>query len=124
MAKTNRTNPHSEEPPRCSNRTAGKSSASVDLPAHSKAVVHKTTSVRKDTAVCKDTAAHGGSDKFSGERKGPPEAIVPVPEAIVPRLPTLLAGIDFAAAGHDFAAPQSLALQGATPGPITANTTK
>jgi hypothetical protein len=32
---------------------------------------------------------HGGSEKFSGERKGPPEAIVPAPEAIVPRLPTL-----------------------------------
>ena len=80
--------------------------------------------------MSKDTAAHGGSEKFSGERKGPPEAIVPAPEAIVPRLPTLrewtpssgvdvlpvkpyfepiipmpsLDGIDFAAAGHDLAA--------------------
>ena len=33
MAKTNRKNPLTEEPPRCSNRTAGKSPASVDLPA-------------------------------------------------------------------------------------------
>jgi len=81
MAKTNRKNPHSEEPPRRSNRTAGKSSASVNLPAH-KAAAHSTTSLRKDTAVRKDTAASpsGDSDKFSGERKGPPEAIVPAPE--------------------------------------------
>ena len=125
MVKTNRTNPHSEDPIRRSNQTAGKSPASEQPAACKPAAARKATSlVRKDTAACKDTAAHGGSDKFSGERKGPPEAIVPAPEAIVPRLPTLLAGIDFAAAGHDFAAPQSLALQGATPGPITANTTK
>jgi hypothetical protein len=62
---------------------------------------------------------HGDSKKFSGERKDPPEAIVPAPEAIVPRLPTLWewtqpSGVDdlpvepsFAhdfAADHDFAA--------------------
>jgi len=100
MAKTNPTNPHSEEPPRRSNRTAGKSSASVDLPAHSKAVVHKTTSARKDTVVCKDTAASpsGDSDKFSGECKGPPEAIVPAPEDT---MPTMVA--------HDFVADRDFA---------------
>ena len=93
MAKTNRKNPHSEEPPRRSNRTAGKSSASVNLPAHN-AAAHKTTSVCKDTAVRKDTAASpsGDSDKFSGECKGPPEAIVPAPEDT---MPTMVA--------HDFA---------------------
>ncbi len=95
MAKTYRTNPHSEEPPRRrSNRTAGKSSpASFDLPARKAAAVRKTTGARKDTAAHKDTAASslGNSDKFIGERKGPPEAILPVPEAIaaVPRLPAL-----------------------------------
>ena len=131
MAKTYRTNPHSEEPPRRSNRTAGKSPASVDLPARKPAAARKTTAAREDTAA-RDTAASpsGNSDKFIGERKGPPEAIVPAPEAIMPRLPTLrewtpssgvdvlpvkpyfepiipmpsLVGIDFAAAGHDFAA--------------------
>jgi len=45
--------------------------------------------------VHKDTAVHGGFEKFSGECKGPPEAIIPMPT---------LVGIDFAAAGHDFAA--------------------
>ena len=86
MVKINRTNPHSEEPPCHSNRTAGKSPASVDLPARKEAAARKTTSARKDTAA----SPSGDSDKFSGERKGPPEAIVPVPEAIaVPCLPTL-----------------------------------
>jgi hypothetical protein len=92
MAKTNRTNPHSEEPIRHSNWTAGKSPASVNLPARKPAAARKATSAHKDTAARKDTAAsplHRGSEKFSGERKGPPEAIVPAPEAIVPRLPTL-----------------------------------
>ena len=99
MAKTYRTNPRSDEPPRRSNRTAGKSPASVDLPARKPADARKTTgarkdhtAARKDTAVRKDTAASpsGNSDKFIGERKGPPEAIVPAPEAVsVPRLPTL-----------------------------------
>ena len=139
MARTNRTNPHSEEPIRRSNRTAGKSPARV-VPACKPAAAHKATSLarkdtaareetaaheatssaRKDTAARKDsaaphggsekfsgerkgppeaivpapvahkdTASHGGSEKFIGERKGPPEAIVPAPEAIVPRLPTL-----------------------------------
>jgi len=99
MAKTNRKHPHSEEPPRRSNRTAGKSSASVNLPAH-KAAAHSTTSLRKDTAVRKDTAASpsGDSDKFSGECKGPPEAIVPAPEDT---MPTMVA--------HDFAADQDFA---------------
>jgi len=99
MAKTYRTNPHSKEPPRRSNRAAGKSPASVDLPARKPADARKTTgarkdhtAARKDTAVRKDTAASpsGNSDKFIGERKGPPEAIVPAPEAVsVPRIPTL-----------------------------------
>ena len=91
MAKTYRTNPHSEEPPRRSNRTAGKSPASVDLPARKPAAARKTTAAREDTAA-RNTAASpsGNSDKFIGERKGPPEAIVPAPEAVsVPRLPTL-----------------------------------
>jgi hypothetical protein len=103
MAKTNRTNPHSEEPTRHSNRTSGKSPPSVALTAHKPASARKATSARKDTAA---SPFHGGSEKFSGERKGPPEAIVPAPEAIgerkgppeanvpapeaiVPRLPTL-----------------------------------
>jgi hypothetical protein len=47
----------------------------------------------------KDTASHGGSEKFIGERKGPPEAIVPAPEAIVPRLPPMPTLV-----GIDFAA--------------------
>jgi hypothetical protein len=96
MAKTYRTNPHSEEPPRRSNRTAGKSPASVDLPARKPAAARKTTAAPKDTAAHNnDTAAaaspSGNSDKFIGERKGPPpEAIVPAPEAVaVTRLPTL-----------------------------------
>ena len=100
--------------------------------ARKPAAARKTTSARKDTAGRKDTAASplGDSEKFSGERKGPPEATVPAPEAIaVPLLPTLwewtppsgvdvllvkpyfepifpmptLVGIDFAA-DHDFAA--------------------
>ncbi len=86
MAKTYRTNPHSEEQPRHSNRTAGKSPASVDLPAR------KPATVRKDTAAREDTAASpsGNSDKFIGECKGPPEVIVRAPEAVaVTRLPTL-----------------------------------
>ena len=58
MARTNRTNPHSEEPIRRSNRTAGKSPASV-VPARKPAAARKATSLaRKDTAACKDTAAH------------------------------------------------------------------
>ena len=82
MAKTNRTNPHSEEPTRRSNRTAGKSPVSVVLPAR------KTAAARKATAA---SPSHRDSKKFSGECKGPPEAIVPAPEAIVPcgPLPTL-----------------------------------
>ena len=95
MARTNRTNPHSEVPIHRSNRTAGKPPASV-VPARKPAAACKATSsalgdtsARKDIAARKDTAAHGGSKKFSGERKGLPEAIVPAPEAIVPRLPTL-----------------------------------
>ena len=113
MAKTNSTNPHTEEPTRRSNRTAGKSPASVDLPARKPAAARKATSARKDTSAHKDTAAsplHGDSKKFSGERKGPPEAIVPAPEAIVPRLPTLWewrqpSGVDNDfTADHDFAA--------------------
>jgi hypothetical protein len=85
MAKTYRTNPHSEEPPRRSNRTAGKSPASVDLPARKPAAACKTTAAHKDTAAREDTAASpsGNSDKFICERKGPPEAIVPAPEAVV-----------------------------------------
>ena len=94
MAKTYRTNPHSEEPPRRSNRTAGKSPASIDLPARKPAAAaHRTTAAREDTAARKDRTAastSGNSDKFIGERKGPPEAIVPAPEAVaVPCLPTL-----------------------------------
>jgi len=78
---------------RRSNRTAGKSPASV-VPALKPARKATSsalgdTSARKDIAAPKDTAAHGVSEKFSGERKGPPEAIVPAPEVIVPRLPTL-----------------------------------
>ena len=100
MAKTYQTNPHSEEPPRCSNRTAGKSSASVDLPVHN-AAAHKTTSAHKDTAVRKDTAVSpsGDSNKFRGECKGLPEVIVPAPEDT---MPTMVA-YDFAA-NRDFAA--------------------
>ena len=42
--------------------------------------------MRKDTAA----SPSGNSNKFIGERKGPPEEIVPAPEAVaVPRLPTL-----------------------------------
>ena len=78
MAKTNRTNSHSEEPTRHSNRTSGKSPPSVALTAHKPASARKATSARKDTAA---SPLHGGSEKFSGERKGPPEAIVPAPEA-------------------------------------------
>ena len=92
MAKTYQTNPHSEEPPRRSNRTAGKSPASVDLPARKPATARKTTAAHKDTAAREDTAASpsGNSNKFIGERKGPPEVIVPAPEAVtVTRLPTL-----------------------------------
>ncbi len=109
MAKTNSTNLLTEEPPRRSNRTAGKSPASVVLHARKPAAARKATSARKDTAARKDNAtipwilrcAQGSpsasvgnfsrdSDKFSGERKGPPEAIVPLPEAIaVPPLATL-----------------------------------
>jgi len=95
MAKTYRTNPHSEEPPRRSNRTAGKSPASVDLPARKPAAAaNRTTAAREDTAARKDRTAastSGNSDKFIGERKGPPEAIVPASEAVaaVPCLPTL-----------------------------------
>ena len=50
-------NPHSEEPPRRSNRTAGKSPASVNLPARKPAAARKTTAARKDTAAREDTAA-------------------------------------------------------------------
>ena len=84
MAKTYQTNPHGDKPPRRSNRTAGKSHASVDLPARKKP---KTTAARKTTAA----SPSGNSDKFIGQHKGPPEAIVPAPEAAVavPRLPTL-----------------------------------
>jgi hypothetical protein len=124
MAKTNCTNPHGE-PTRRSIQTAGKSPAS-ELPA-----TRKLPAARKPAAARKATAAsplHGDSEKFSGERKGPPEAIVPAPEAIVPcgPLPTLwectppssvdllpfepiihtmptFVAHDFAA-GHDFAA--------------------
>ncbi len=79
MAKTYRTNPHSEELPRHSNRTAGKSPAtSVDLPARKPAKRNKTTAARKDTAA----STSGNSNKFIGERKGPPEEIVPAPEAV------------------------------------------
>ena len=80
MAKTIPTNPHSE-PTRRSNRTAGKSPASK-LPA-----ARKLPATRKPAAVHTATAAspsHGDSEKFSGECKGLPEAIVPAPEAIVP----------------------------------------
>ena len=82
MAKTNRTNPHSEEPTRHSNRTASKSPASVVLPARKTAAAHKVTAA---------SPSHRDSKKFSGECKGPPEAIVPALEAIVPcgPLPTL-----------------------------------
>jgi hypothetical protein len=139
MAKTHCTNPHSEETTRRSNRTTGKSPASVKLPARTPAAARKTTSARKDTKARKDTAASpSGDSEFSGERKGPPEGIVPaLPEAttIVPRLPTLrewtppsgdvvipvkpyfqpiipmptLVGIDFAAAQHDFTADRDVA---------------
>ena len=87
MAKTYRTNPHSDEPPRCSNRTAGKSLATnVNLPARKPDKRNKTTAAREDTAA----SPSGNSNKFIGERKGPPEEIVPAPEAVaVPRLPTL-----------------------------------
>ena len=83
MAKTNCMNPHSEEPPRRSNPTAGKSPASIDLPARKPVAARKTTSA----------SPSGDTDKFSGERKGPPEAIVPAPEDT---MPTMVA--------HDFAA--------------------
>ena len=89
MAKTNRTNPHSDEPPRRSNRTAGKSLAlSVDLPARKPAKRKKTTAAREDIAA---SPSENSDTTFIGERKGPPEAIVPAPEAAVavPRLPTL-----------------------------------
>ena len=99
MAKTCPTNPHGEEPPRRSNRTARKSPASFDVPARKATAARKTTAVLNDiaahnnTAARKDTAASPSvdSDNVIGERKGPPEAIVPAPEAIaaVPRLPTL-----------------------------------
>ena len=91
MAKTNRTNPHSEEPPRRSNRTAGKS------PASEQPAARKLPAARKPAAVHKATAAspsHRDSKKFSGECKGPPEAIVPAPEAIVPCGPTPTRGVD------------------------------
>jgi hypothetical protein len=42
--------------------------------------VSKPADVHKATAA---SQSHGNSKKFSGERKGPPEAIVPAPEAIV-----------------------------------------
>jgi hypothetical protein len=48
MAKTYRTDPYSKEPPRRSNRTAGKSPASVDLPARKPADARKTTGARND----------------------------------------------------------------------------
>ena len=90
MAKTYRTNPHSDEPPRRSNRTAGKSLAlSVDLPARKPAKRKKTTAAREDTAA---SPSENSDTTFIGERKGPPEAIVPAPEAAVavPRLPSTL----------------------------------
>jgi hypothetical protein len=84
MAKTNRTNPHGE-PTRRSNRTAGKSPAS-DLPAACKLpAARKPAAARKATAA---SPAHRDSKKFCGERKGPPEAVVPALEAIVPCGPT------------------------------------
>jgi hypothetical protein len=49
--------------------------------------VCKLSAARKPAAVRKATAAspsHGDFEKFSGERKGLPEAIVPALEAIVP----------------------------------------
>ena len=111
MVKTNSTNPLPEEPPRRrSNRTAGKSPASVDPPARKPAAARKANTARKDTSAIKDKAtipwilrcAQGSpsasvgndfsidSDTFIGERKGPPEAIVPLPVAIAgPPLATL-----------------------------------
>ena len=80
MAKTNPTNPHGE-PTRHSNRTAGKSPSSEQPAARKLPAACKPAAVRKATAV---SPLHGDSKKFSGERKGPPEAIVPAPEAIVP----------------------------------------
>jgi len=87
MAKTNPTNPHGE-PTRRSNRTAGKSPVSK-LPAACKLpAAHKPAAARKATTA---SPSHGDSEKFSGERKGLPEAIVPALEAILPcgPLPTL-----------------------------------
>jgi hypothetical protein len=56
------------------------------LHARSPRPLHKTTAAREDTAA----SPSGNSNKFVGERKGPPEEIVPAPEAVaVPRLPTL-----------------------------------
>ena len=65
MAKTNRTNPHSEEPTRRSNRTAGKSPASVVLPAR------KTAAARKATAASPshDFDDEGGCNNQLGRLK-------------------------------------------------------
>jgi hypothetical protein len=94
MAKTHRTNPHSEEPTRRSNRTAGKTPASVELPARKPAATRGERKGPPEGIASKDTAASpSGDSEFSGERKGPPEGIVPAPPpeeaTIVPRLPTL-----------------------------------
>ena len=67
MAKTYRTNPHhSDEPPRRSNRTAGKSLAlSIDLPARKPAKRKKTTAAREDTAA---SPSKNSDTTFIGER--------------------------------------------------------
>jgi hypothetical protein len=103
MAKTHRTNPHSEEPtPRRSTRTAprGKSPTARKKPPVSR---KKNTSAHKDAANTRDrnTSARkkdaaaprkGLRTVFSGERKGPPE-LIPLapapPEAeVASRMPT------------------------------------
>ncbi len=68
MAKTNPTNPHGE-PTRRSYWTAGKSPASKQPAARKLLATHKPAAVHKATAA---SPLHGDSEKFSGERKGPP----------------------------------------------------
>ena len=48
MAKTHCTNPHSEEPTRRSNRTAGKSHASFELPARKKVLTIEEIVISND----------------------------------------------------------------------------
>lgn len=98
MANTHRTNPYSEAMtmPRRSNRTASRKSSERKKPPVRKkgpAAHNKATSLtrKKNTSARKDTAAHSNSDSsdhLSGERKGPPELVLPAPEAVAPPMPT------------------------------------